>query len=182
MRNALVEYDVMKTHLEDKKKEVALAVGETIEIKAKLLQEKLRSEEMKKVAQMKHSVLAWRLATTLLKRKESKYEASEDTKAVLPYLSLAIPQPILITKKVAGVKALSIEETIATCCKLLEAKVKADAADLKREEEREAMPAYIEEYFTKTTRGGSREATKLFQSLILSLRQQYRHAGGSHKV
>ena len=72
MRNALVEYDVMKTHLEDKKKEVALAVGETIEIKAKLLQEKLRSEEMKNVAQMKHSILVWRLSTALLKPKESK--------------------------------------------------------------------------------------------------------------
>ena len=85
------------------------------------------------------------------------------------------PAAYPITKKVAGVKALSIEETIATCCKLLEAKVKADAADLK-EEEREAMPAYIEEYFTKQ-QGAAPEKQRNFLSLFFP-RQQYRHAGG----
>ena len=57
-------------------------------------------------------------------------------------------------------------------------------ADLKRGDEREAAPSYMEEYFQKQTKGNSREASKLFQSLVISLKQHYRHAAmqGNHKV
>ena len=185
MRHALVNYDVMKVHLEDKKKELQLIVGEKNGLQAQILREELRVEEVKTAARIENSLLQWRLATALMRPKageKSKYAASEEAKSVLPYMSLSIPQPIVITKQVAGVKALDKDATISHCCKLLQAKVAADAADIKRGEDREAMPAYIEEYFTKTTKGGSREATKLFQSLVMSLKQQYRHAGGSHKV
>ena len=86
MRAALINYDVMKAILDDKKRDLHYAVAEKVELEAQVQLEKLRVEEIKTSFRVEASLLRWRLATALMRPKAEKSKYSEESKAVLPYI------------------------------------------------------------------------------------------------